>query len=267
MHMRGLLPFSINLVLFLRHHVAGDFSVTQAVVDVTATIEQKNSLDDLVLFDSENQPLHTLTHLAPLGTRCQQAVRRAVADSGKAAPQLSLFPDPLHGVSVAERAHPDDVRLVFFVLASRPSAALTVPRLVHALYDPAHLFLVHVDLKSNQTIVDDLARHFFDDANVHVLRTRRLVQWAGFSMVSVLLDSVASILQRVDFDFLINLSDADIALRTHDELSSFLRQHKGRVFMRIDPVSTRYRNHVKLPRRTCPHPARRIPPIAEGVGR
>lgn len=46
MHMRGLLPFSINLVLFLRHHVAGDFSVTQAVVDVTATIEQKNSLED-----------------------------------------------------------------------------------------------------------------------------------------------------------------------------------------------------------------------------
>ena len=32
----------------------------------------------------------------------------------------------------------------------------------------------------------------------------------------------------------INLSDADLALRTHDELATFLRTHKGRVFMAID---------------------------------
>ena len=222
------------LVFLLLRHGAAE-ALTQAVVDVAA--QQQNSLDDLLLFDADNQPLHTLSHMAPLGTRCQQAARRAIADAGKVAPRLSLFPDPLHNVSVAARAHADDVRLAFFVLASRPSAILTVPRLVHALYDPSHLFLVHVDLKSNQSVHDELSAQFASDANVHVLRTRRLVQWGGFSMVSALLDSIASIVQRVDFDFLINLSDAEVALRTQDELTGFLRHHKDRVFMRVDAPS------------------------------
>ena len=107
--------------------------------------------------DSNGEAIDASSHMAPLGTRCRQAVRRAVAESGKERPPLSLFPDPLHQVSVGARAHPDDVRIVFFVLASRPGATQTVPRLVHALYDPSHLFIVHVDLKANQSIHDELS--------------------------------------------------------------------------------------------------------------
>ena len=129
-------------------------------------------------------------------------MRRAIAETGKPSAQ-KLYPDPLNDVSVSARAHPDDVRLAFVILASRPSAPVTVPRLVHALYDPAHLFLIHVDLKANQTIHDELSELSAADRNVHVLRTRRLVQWGGFSMVAALLDAVASFVERVDFDFVI----------------------------------------------------------------
>ena len=229
--------------------------VTQAVVDVTSG-SAAGPVGALTLLDSNGEEISSLPHMAPLGTRCEQAVRRAVAESGKAAPRLSLFPDPMHDVSVAARAHSDDVRIVFFILASRPSAPMTVPRLIHALYDPSHLFLVHVDLKSNQSIHDELSTQSASDANVHVLRTRRLVQWGGFSMVSALLDSLASFLQRVDFDFVINLSDADLALRTHNELATFLRPFKGRVFMRIDE-SLSSSTCVATDERTCDEQERR----------
>ena len=210
--------------------------IMQAAVDITggSSTPTADAEAGLNLFDASGAPISTLPHMAPLGARCEQAVRRAVAESGRSEAKLSVYPDPLQGVSVSARAHPDDVRLVFFILSSRPSAPLTVPRLIHALYDPSHLFLIHVDLKANQSIHDELSTHSANDRNVHVLKTRRLVQWGGFSMVSALLDSIASFLKRIDFDFVINLSDADLSLRTHDELSRFLRPFKGRVFMRID---------------------------------
>ena len=48
-------------------------------------------------------------------------------------------------------------------------------------------------------------------ANVHVMRTRRLVQWGMFSMVSNYLDGIRSVLDAAKagalaFDFFINLN-------------------------------------------------------------
>ena len=53
-------------------------------------------------------------------------------------------------------------------------------------------------------------------------------------MVSALLDAISSFVKRVDFDFFINLSDAELSLRTNDELSGFLHRFKGRTFMRVN---------------------------------
>ena len=109
---------------------------TQAVIDVAGGADLADPVGELNFTDSSGVALSTLPQMAPLATRCQQAVRRAVADSYKSAPQLQLYPDPLHGVRVGSREHADDLRFVFFILASRPSAPYTVPRLIHALYDP-----------------------------------------------------------------------------------------------------------------------------------
>ena len=78
-----------------------------------------------------------------------------------------------------------------------------VTRLIHALYHPSHLFLVHVDLKANTSILTQLQSLAETRTNVHVLKTRRLVQWGGFSMVFAMLDAIASFIDRVDFDFFI----------------------------------------------------------------
>ena len=41
------------------------------------------------------------------------------------------------------------------------------------------LFLVHVDLKANASMHTSLVEHAKSLPNVHILKTRRLVQWGG----------------------------------------------------------------------------------------
>ena len=47
-------------------------------------------------------------------------------------------------------------------------------------------------------------------------------------MLATMLDALASFVERVDFDFVINLSDTDLALRTNAEMVAFLTRFKGR---------------------------------------
>ena len=68
--------------------------------------------------------------------------------------------------------------------------------------------------------------------NVRVMQTRRLVQWGMFTMVAIMLDAIHSVLSSaLSFDFFINLSDADLSLRTDSEMRAFLARHKGRSFV------------------------------------
>ena len=43
-------------------------------------------------------------------------------------------------------------------------------------------------------------------------------QWGGFTTVLQLLDALASFVDRLEFDFVIPLSDSDLALRTNEEM-------------------------------------------------
>lgn len=208
----------------------------QEVVDVNASAA---AIPDMGFIDFEGKKLSDSPSLDALNQRCLLSARRAVADQAShdtPEPSLSVYPDPLEGVSVDARPHGStDVRLVYFIMASRVSAPQTIARLLRALRHPTHLFLIHIDLKMSDAVVNQLRRLAAGYPNVRVLKTRRLVQWGGFSMVSALLDALASFVPRLDFDFLINLSDADLALRTNDEMVAFLRHFRGRIFMRVDP--------------------------------
>lgn len=196
--------------------------------------------NEFELTDSDGNQLALAPHMKPLDARCQQSLRRAIADGANLADEngtekkLAVYPDSLAGVAIEPRSHASDVRIVYFILASRPSAPTMVTRLIHALYHPSHLFLVHVDLKANTSILTQLQSLAETRTNVHVLKTRRLVQWGGFSMVFAMLDAIASFIDRVDFDFFINLADSELALRTNEEIMSFLRPFRGRGFVRID---------------------------------
>ena len=70
-------------------------------------------------------------------------------------------------------------------------------------------------------------------ANVHLMR-RRPVGWGGSSMVMLFLEALGLLLRSAPHvDFFINLSDADVALRTGLEIERFLRDHQGESFVSV----------------------------------
>ena len=134
-------------------------------------------------------------NMSALEQRCQRAIKRAAWQEARALPPF-LYTDALDGVSVGDRDDPGDPRIVYFIGASRDTAAIMVSRLVLALYHTSHLFLIHVDLKAAPTVHEQLAELIKSHPNVHLMQTRRLVQWAGWTMVATMLDALKSINER-----------------------------------------------------------------------
>lgn len=126
--------------------------------------------------------------------RCEHSLREALHQQRLGAGPR-IYADKLSAVSVAHREHPDDPRLVYFVMLSRPSSHLTVSRLIHAVYHPANLFLLHLDVKLNESSSEAVQKYVKNLQNVHVMRMRRLVQWGAFTMVSVLLDAMRTVVE------------------------------------------------------------------------
>ena len=176
---------------------------------------------------------------AALNARCQAAIadslERALHADGPQPPRL--YVDPLDGVRVGPVNGSDGVRFVYFVgIGDRPHAHLIVSRLLYALYSPAHLFLLHLDVKANPAAVEACYALQAKHANVHVVGARRLVQWGMWSMVSIALDAMHSVLSAgLAFDYFINLSDADLALRTDREMVTFFgrRSIRGRSLINV----------------------------------
>ena len=177
-------------------------------------------------------PLSSTSH--QLEARCQTALSQTLSRDPSQPPQL--FADPLDNLQLAPLNTTDDVRLVYLIgVGARPFAHLVASRLLYALYSPVHLFLIHIDVKADKAAAQamyTLAKQH--NSNVRVLQARRLVQWGMFSMVSPFLDALHTILTaNLSFDFFINLSDADLSLRTDTEITHFLSKHKGRSFINV----------------------------------
>ena len=222
------------VVLLLLQQCAGADS-EEAAVGVDASGAQVDDTGEFELLDHAGTRLAGQPKWTAFNQRCRQAVKKALVEPANAGTpsMLTLYPDPMTGVSVEPRSSPGDVRVVYVVLASRASAASVVSRLVRALYHPSHLFLVHTDLKTNSSTHERLQGFAAARPNVHVLKTRRLVQWAGFSMVLALLDALSSFVGRLDFDFVIPISDGELALRTNEEMVAFLGRFRGRSMVRV----------------------------------
>ena len=184
-----------------------------------------------------------------LDRRCQQAINEVMErEAVQAGPPL--YSDPLEGVVVAPKNGSKEVRVVYFIgVGPRPQAHVVVSRLLWALWSAVNLYLLHLDVKAGGEAVAECMRLDAAHPNVHVMRTRRLVQWGMFSMVTNYLDGIRSVLdaaERFEFDFFINLSDADLSLRTDAEIRDFLGRFPGRSIMSIvqrkkDP--RRYKMH------------------------
>ncbi|KAL1526060.1 hypothetical protein AB1Y20_020881 [Prymnesium parvum] len=184
------------------------------------------------LSDFAGRPLSNAS--ASLSRRCRRAVEDVLQREATHAPP-PIYSDPLSGVVVAPLKASTDVRIVYVIgLGPRPYAHRVISRMLYALYAPSHLFLLHADIKASKEALAECVRIAEKYPNVHILRTRRLVQWGMFSMVAITLDAMRSVLDSgLPFDYLINLSDADLALRTDAEMQGFLQRVRGRSLINV----------------------------------
>lgn len=138
------------------------------------------------------------------------------------------------------------VSIAYLVMAHRAFAHASVGRLIRVLWDRAHLFLLHFDLRANASMIDFLHSKFESAPNIRFMEHRRAVGWGAFSQVSVLLEAMATAFNSPPgFDFFINLSDADVPLRTNAELVSFLGDFRGRSFVSVKfPYADELRYHA-----------------------
>ncbi|KAI4995179.1 hypothetical protein ZWY2020_035082 [Hordeum vulgare] len=123
-----------------------------------------------------------------------------------------------------------------------PGADVTVPRLaylvsgskgdldrlwrvLHALYHPRNLYVLHLDLESPAEERAELAARvgnstvFQRVGNVEVIRRANMVTYRGPTMVANTLHACAVLLRRSrDWDWFINLSASDYPLMTQDDI-------------------------------------------------
>ena len=141
--MTKLTPAGWLLLALLRSGGAAD-DVRRTIVDVSGN-QAVDSTQQYELFDHNEQPLSAQPKMASFNQRCQQAVRRAVADAAEGhAGRIPLYPDPLFHVTVAPRASPGDPRIVYFIMAARDNAYAAVQRLISAFYHPSQVCALHV---------------------------------------------------------------------------------------------------------------------------
>ena len=127
------------VLLALLHCCGAADDVRRTIVDVSGN-QAVDSTQQYELFDHNEQPLSAQPKMASFNQRCQQAVRRAVADAAEGhAGQVPLYPDPLFHVTVAPRASPGDPRIVYFIMVARDNAYAAVQRLISAFYHPSQV--------------------------------------------------------------------------------------------------------------------------------
>ena len=209
------------------------------------------SADTVSFLDHTKQPVDP-----ELASKCRSALaERLERRPYEALPELII--DPLQPLPLADAAG-GIVHFVYFIMASRPYGWETINRNVIALQRPGALadagandtnvFLVHVDAKLGEARKHELRDVLIRPRpDVYMLRRPRPLLWAGWSMMLALFDAMASVVRRgLHFEYFINLSDADLTLRTDAELRAFFARFHGRSVMSIvqkkkDP--RRYKMH------------------------
>lgn len=128
---------------------------------------------------------------------------------------------------------PEELRLLYAVLAHDDPASTI--RLMDALYEPGHLFVIHVDGKEAS---DETYRQLVDYAatrdHVHVLCAARRVRvnWGGFSMVNATLQILhyAFCVDEVDctpleFHKVVHLASSSYPLASNTEIRSTITDY------------------------------------------
>ena len=193
-------------------------------------------------FDHNDANVALLPELRGLAESCRIAVD--TQSRGSATLSREFLPAP----EIAAPP-PGRVSLGFLMMAHRRFAEATLSRQLRVLWRAHHIFLLHLDARVNRSLVDWAQREVASRPNMRML-ARRPVGWGAPSMVAVLVEALTLALRAApQLSYFINLSDADLPLRTDSELSAFLAGAGGRSFVAVKfPAADRmrYSAHARM---------------------
>lgn len=115
-----------------------------------------------------------------------------------------------------------------------------IRRLFRMLFTPAHLYLIHVDSRQQylhremQQVQTQLEAKGY--TNFRVLQRRMATIWGGTSLLELFLTAISETFGDLDpewqkWDFVLNLSEADMPLLSIEELEVNLAAAQGKSFL------------------------------------
>jgi hypothetical protein len=123
-------------------------------------------------------------------------------------------------------------RIAFALLVHKDVPA--VMQLLIAIYRPQHYYVIHVD-RRREEVREELVRQVgqsLPGKNVVVLPVERsfITSWGGMGIVRAHLEQFEQLARMGLWDFLINMSGADLNLRSVDDLALALAPYRGNSF-------------------------------------
>jgi hypothetical protein len=113
-----------------------------------------------------------------------------------------------------------------------------VLQLLESVYRPQHFYVFHVDLRKEgerNHLVRMLEERFINNnpVNIVVLPTERsfVTSWGSWGLVRALLETYEELCRLGVWDFAVDLSGADLPLRSVDDLSLALAPHRNESFL------------------------------------
>ena len=150
------------------------------------------------------------------------------------APQ-NPYRDSITG-EVAVELNPEDVSLLYVILAHEYPAF--IERLIHALDEPLHSFVIHVDEKASETYekLVDFAKNWSTQGKVYVMeKGRQRVNWGGYSVVNATLTAIEYATEelKLDYEYLIVTSGTTYPIQSNEKIRQNFAKRPGTVYMDV----------------------------------
>uniref|UniRef100_A0A3B5KXJ7 Glucosaminyl (N-acetyl) transferase 3, mucin type n=1 Tax=Xiphophorus couchianus TaxID=32473 RepID=A0A3B5KXJ7_9TELE len=101
-------------------------------------------------------------------------------------------------------------------------------RLLRAIYAPQNIYCIHVDKKSQPSVIDAISSIASCFPNVYMARKAETVVYAGWTRVQADLNCMADLYEySAEWKYFINLCGQDFPLKTNLEMVRILRSLKG----------------------------------------
>lgn len=127
-------------------------------------------------------------------------------------------------------------KIAYFILVHRFPKQFK--RLFKAIYDSENHYLIHIDLKAEKHVQQDVEKFLKSYSNADIMKSENVV-WGGYSMVQSELNGMQYLLSKsINWDFFINLSGQDFPLKSQDYIREFLGNNRDKNFIKVANQAT-----------------------------